>query len=186
MNGPNDLLASFALLLVFIAAIWLILNRGLRLFPGGSWVAVPFPFGRRLLRLLAVIVLLLLVGALLEALPGQWDRDRRLPVYVVDSKKTPEIAKHVRAALAAGQPSLLTRATGAVQRANRRAACGHWPRGSRLSCDEYPFASTIQGGQGASIAGVPRVEQRRQGGSLRAFYAKERVRVGDSFLVVVK
>jgi hypothetical protein len=35
------------------------------------------------------------------------------------------------------------------------------------------------------VAGVPRVEQRRQGGALRAFYAKERVRVGDRFLVVV-
>jgi Deoxyribonuclease NucA/NucB len=128
----------------------------------------------------------MLVGLLLDALVGQWGRDggRRLPVFVVDSKKTPAIATHVRAALAAGHPRVLTRAAGPRQRANRRAACGHWPQGSRLSCDEYPFASTLQGGRNASIAGVPRVEQRRQGGALRAFYPKERVRVGDQFLVV--
>lgn len=194
MEGPNDLLASFALLLVFIAAIWLILNRGLRLFPGGSWVAVPFPFRRRLLRLFAVLVLLMLVGVLLDALPAEWgrDRERRLPVFVVDSKKTPEIAKHVRAAQAAGQPRVLHRVSAAVREANRRAVCGHWPRGSKLSCDEYPFASTYEGGRGASIAGVPLREQRRQGGALRAFYAKERIRPGagggpgDPFLVVVK
>jgi hypothetical protein len=52
--------------------------------------------------------------------------------------------------------------------------------------DEYPFASTLQGGRGASIAGVPKIEQRRQGGALRGFYAKERVQVGDQFLVVVR
>jgi Deoxyribonuclease NucA/NucB len=92
----------------------------------------------------------------------------------------------VRVALAAGHPRVLTRASGARQRANRQAACGHWRPGSRLSCDEYPFASTLQGGRGASIAGVPKVEQRRQGGALRAFYAKQRVRVGDQFLVVVR
>ena len=107
-------------------------------------------------------------------------------MFVVESKATPAIAEHVRAAQAAGQPRVLTRASGARQRANRRAACGQWPRGSTLSCDEYPFASTLEGGRGASIAGVPRVEQRRQGGALRAFYAKERVRVGDEFLVVVR
>jgi Deoxyribonuclease NucA/NucB len=119
--------------------------------------------------------------------PLWWGGDGgRLPVFVVESEKTLAIAAHVRAALAAGYPRVLTRASGAVQRANRQAACGHWPPGSRLSFDEYPFASTLQGGRGASVAEVPRVEQRRQGGALRAFYAKERVRVGDSFLVVVR
>jgi hypothetical protein len=133
-------------------------------------------------------VLLVLVGWLLDALTGESGRDdqRRLPVFVVDSTKTPDIAEHVRAALAAGHPRVLTRAPGTRQRANRQAACGHWPKGSRLSCDEYPFASTLEGGRGASVAGVPKVEQRRQGGALRAFYAKERVRVGDQFGVVVR
>jgi hypothetical protein len=133
-------------------------------------------------------VLLVLVGVLLQALNGEQgrDRQRRLPVLVVDSRKTPAIAAHVRAALAAGHPRVLTRASGPRQRANRRAACGRWPPGSSLSCDEYPFAPTFEGGRGASIAGVPLREQRSQGGSLLAFYDKQRVRVGDRFVVVVR
>ena len=130
------------------------------------------------LALLLLAVAGLLLSRMLRALPGGGG--------VAESKKTPAIAAHVRAAQAAGQPRVLTRASGARQRANRRAACGHWPQGSPLSCDEYPFASTHQGGRGASTAGVPKVEQRRQGGELRAFYAKAKVKVGDQFLVVVR
>jgi hypothetical protein len=158
----------------------------LRAIPGGGWVTLPVP-GRGLLRRTMILLLLLvLVAWLLDALTVEGGRQRRLPIFVVDSKKTPAIADHVRTALAAGQPRVLTRASGARQRANRRAACGHWSRGSPLSCDEYPFASTLEGGRTARIAGVPKVEQRRQGGALRAFYAKERIRVGDQFLVVVR
>jgi hypothetical protein len=180
---------------ITLALILLLITRFLwRATPFGTWVPLPFP-GRSLLRrAVAILLLLVLVGVLLDALTVEWgrDRERRLPVFVVDSKKTPEIAKHIRNALAQGQPRVLHRVSPAVREANRQAACGHWPRGSKLSCDEYPFASTYEGGRGASIAGVPRIEQRRQGGALRAFYAKERIRSGvgggpgDPFLVVVK
>ena len=187
-QGPDQLVAELTLALLLLVVAGVLLSRMLRAIPGSGWVTLPFP-GRGLLRrALLLLLLLVLVGLLLDALTVDQGRDRgrRLPVFVVKSKDTPAIAAHVRQALAAGHPRVLTRASGAVQRANRRAACGHWPRGSRLSCDEYPFASTLQGGRGASIAGVPRVEQRRQGGALRSFYAKERVGVGDSFLVVVR
>jgi deoxyribonuclease NucA/NucB len=186
-QGPDQLVAELALALLLVVVAGLLLSRTLRAILGPGWVTLPFP-GRGLLRrALVLLLLLVLVGVLLDALTGEWGRGGgRLPVFVVESKKTPAIAAHVRQALAADQPRVLTRASGARQRANRQAACGHWPRGSRLSCDEYPFASTLEGGRGASIAGVPRVEQRRQGGALRAFYAKERVRVGDRFLVVVR
>ena len=188
---------GFGQLMAFItlALILLLMTRFLwRATPLGTWVPLPFP-GRGLLgRAVAILLLLALLGVLLDALPVERgrDRERRLPVFVVDSKKTPEIAKHVRAAQAGGQPRVLHRVSAAVREANRRAVCGHWPRGSKLSCDEYPFASTYEGGRGASIAGVPLREQRRQGGALRAFYAKERIRPGvgggpgDPFLVVVK
>lgn len=184
----GQLVASVTLALLLLLIAGVLLGRMVRAIPGAGWVALPLP-GRGLLRRgLALLVLLVLVGLLLDTLTGEQDPDgeRRLPVFVVDSRKTPAITTHVRTALAAGHPRLLTRASGPRQRANRQAACGHWPRGSTLSCDEYPFASTLQGGRGASIAGVPRIEQRRQGGALRAFYAKERIRVGDQFLVVVR
>jgi hypothetical protein len=185
-NHPGQLAAQLTLVLVLLVVAGLLVNRMLRTIPGAGWVALPFP-GRGLFRrTLVLVVLLVLVAWLLDALTGEQDQERRLPVFVVDSNKTPAIAEHVRAALAAGQPRVLTRASGARQRANRRAACGRWPRGSPLSCDEYPFASTLEGGRGASIAGVPKLEQRRQGGALRAFYAKAKVKVGDPFLVVVR
>jgi hypothetical protein len=188
MTGPDQLIAQLTLALLLLLVAGFLVGRMLRAVPGAGWATLPYP-GRGLLRrAILLLVLLVLVAWLLDALTGDWGRDggRRLPVFVVESEKTPAIAEHVQAALAAGHPRVLTRASGARQRANRQAACGHWPKGSRLSCDEYPFASTLQGGRGASIAGVPKVEQRRQGGALRAFYAKEHVRVGDSFLVVVR
>jgi hypothetical protein len=41
-----------------------------------------------------------------------------------------------------------------------------------LSCDEYPYASTFQGGAGASTAAVPPGEQSAQGTLLSAFYRR--------------
>jgi Deoxyribonuclease NucA/NucB len=110
--------------------------------------------------------------------------NRRLPVFVVDSKRTPAIARHVRTALTTGYPSVLHRAPSSLRPLNRRAACRGW-KGPE-TCDEYPFAVTYEGGRGASVAGVPLVEQRRQGGDLQGFFRQKHIRVGDAFLVVVK
>lgn len=71
----------------------------------------------------------------------------------------------------------------AINRANRAAACaGFCGPGSP---DLYPFASTLQGGADARVAGVPLQEQFIQGGALRAFYAKYGIGEGDPFRVVV-
>lgn len=69
--------------------------------------------------------------------------------------------------------------------ANRSAACAGFC-GRPLSPDEYPFASSMQGGAGAQIMGVPLKEQRIQGGVLSAFYRKFGIGHGDPFEVVVK
>jgi hypothetical protein len=187
-------LTALALMLVLIGIFLLamaLVGRGLRPSPNGG-VTVTTGGRVRFLQLVAAILVLLLGLSYLEGLdrPDR-GRQRRLPVFVVDSKKTPAIAAHVRRALQATPPypNLLHRAPQAVARANRRAACGHWPRRTRPTdpeCDEYPFATTYEGGRGASIAPVPPVENRRQGGALIQFFNKERVRVGDPFLVVVK
>lgn len=42
--------------------------------------------------------------------------------------------------------------------------------GDALSCDEYPFYTSRQGGPGASLWLVPGWEQDKQGGFLSAFY----------------
>lgn len=43
--------------------------------------------------------------------------------------------------------------------------------GDGLSCDEYPFFTSAEGGPGASLQLVPDLEQNIQGGYLRAFYS---------------
>jgi hypothetical protein len=53
------------------------------------------------------------------------------------------------------------------------------------SPDEYPFASTYEGGSGAQVLGVPLAEQRIQGGSLSRFYQQNNIGDGDQFLVRV-
>ena len=54
-----------------------------------------------------------------------------------------------------------------------------------MSWDEYPFASTIQGGAGASVHAVPARENLVQGGIIAASYYLEDINVGDSFWAVV-
>ena len=52
-----------------------------------------------------------------------------------------------------------------------------------LWCDEYPFASTLEGGQanGSSLMLVPATEQMYQGGMLSAFYAACSVVANDPY-----
>jgi Deoxyribonuclease NucA/NucB len=182
-TGPDQLAAQLALALLLLVLAGLLLGRLLRAIPGAGGVTLPAP-GRGLLRrAILLLVLLVLVGLLLDALTVDRDRER-LPVFIVDSKRTPAIAAHVRAAQAAGKPAILHRAV-PVPPDRRPGACRGW-RGPG-SCDEYPFASTYEGGPGkASIAGVPVREQRRQGGDLNAFYRRHRIGNGDAFVVVVQ
>jgi hypothetical protein len=184
-TGPDQLVAQLVLALLLLVLAGLLLGRLLRAIPGAGGVALPVG-GRGLLRrAILLLLLLVLVGLLLDALTGDGDRDReRLPVFVVHAKRTPAIAAHIRAAQAAGKPAMLHRAL-PTPRDRRPGACRGW-RGPG-SCDEYPFASTIEGGPGnASIAGVPVQEQRRQGGDLAGFYRRHRIGNGDPFVVVVQ
>lgn len=81
----------------------------------------------------------------------------------------------------------------AQQRRNRRIACarkvtGPPPKGK--SCDEYPFASTHEGGHSLPPADrgwawVPTDQQNRQGGLIRTFYYINRVLNRDAFWVAV-
>jgi deoxyribonuclease NucA/NucB len=87
-------------------------------------------------------------------------------------------------------------------RKNRQAACGARPfrnggkpgpvdwtiedlsthqhsGGDFTSCDEFPFASTDEGGAGAIIRGVTPTENSSQGGQLSAFLQREDVRLHD-------
>jgi Deoxyribonuclease NucA/NucB len=75
--------------------------------------------------------------------------------------------------------------------ANRNVLCPRSrPRPAGMSCDEYPFASTKEGGNGAppnsrGWAWVPAGEQNSQGGLLNTFYNDNRVLNEDAFWVSV-
>ena len=83
------------------------------------------------------------------------------------------IAYNTDTAQAAGHPNVLTRTTNpAAIAANRVAACGaagptvtalNALGGIRYSCDEYPFASSNQGGAGAQVMILPLAQNNSQG-----------------------
>lgn len=107
-----------------------------------------------------------------------------LPTLEIDAARMPNIARNVQSALDEGHPGILNRTTDdALIGSNRAAACkGFCGPGSP---DEYPFASTVQWGAGARVAGVPLSEQRIQGGVLSQFYRKNGIGDGDPFRVIV-
>jgi hypothetical protein len=83
----------------------------------------------------------------------------------------------------------LAKGTGRQQaRNNRRQVCHGKPPHKGWSCDEYPFASTAQGGTSVplidrSTAWVPRSENSKQGGILGSFYKISRLLPHDKFFV---
>src|SRR5205823_4621387 len=99
------------------------------------------------------------------------------PMCYLPLQKTeglPNIEAHIQSAQDAGWPMLLSYLGpgNPLAALNRAAACP--PAKVRayapLSCDEYPYATTFQGGAGSSTAPVPLGEQLSQGGQLSAFY----------------
>ncbi len=109
---------------------------------------------------------------------------RRIPTISIDAKKMPNIAKNIQEAQAEGAPAILRRhGNKALQVANRRSACAGF--GGTGSPDEYPFASTMEGGSGAVVKGVPLHEQYTQGGVIGSFYTGQHLHPGDRFYVRV-
>lgn len=107
-----------------------------------------------------------------------------LPALEIDAARMPNIARNVQSALDEGHPGVLNRTMDTdLMKLNRAGACrGFCGPGSP---DEYPFASTLQGGAGARVAGVPLNEQFIQGAVIRNFYAKFGIGDGDPFRVFV-
>ncbi len=69
-------------------------------------------------------------------------------VIIPTNGVTAQAGNHVLKAIGTGLPNLLTRASLAVKTANNKAVCPKsLPRDSGYQCDEYPFASTTQGGK---------------------------------------
>jgi len=110
-----------------------------------------------------------------------------LPAITFSKARTPGIASNIEAGLANGHPSVLTRLEGrdAIRAQRADALAGQTRPPSGYSLDEYPFASTRQGGAGSQVAQVPVIEQNIQGGMLSSFYQKYGIAQGSQFKVII-
>jgi hypothetical protein len=108
------------------------------------------------------------------------------PTYVVSASRYPDIAKFDKAEIAKHPSwSTLTRVSPARAAKNRGVACKGFVAAKGKSCDEYPYASTSQGGAGAARTAVNAKENSSQGGNLVGFYNANRLFYGEKFNVKV-
>ncbi|GEM_PF-2664856 len=109
-------------------------------------------------------------------------------IHFVYEKLTPNIYNHTLSSFRKGKPTVLHYDSDKSRRNDRRKAAlkgKDYMREPGKSLDEYPYASTFEGGEGAEVAAVPIREQSIQGGQLGGFgglYSK--LKQGDAFTVI--
>jgi RHS repeat-associated protein len=118
-------------------------------------------------------------GAFLSALKFADKVEDAMPELRISSSKYPDLAENITHAQNAGHPSILTH--GGNSAVNRAAALGEVPNLRSLSRDEYPFASSMEGGGGSWVGHIPLNQQQAQGGLIRAMNLK----AGDQYRVKV-
>jgi hypothetical protein len=110
-----------------------------------------------------------------------------LPVHEISHTAFPDIAANFdRHIVSNGGSPIVDRITGRRNiRANRNAAQQGLPRPpAGMSWEEFPFASTAQGGRGATVNLIPIRQNSLHGGtSLSPFYSAARVGSGDTYYV---
>ncbi|CAB4023437.1 Hypothetical predicted protein [Paramuricea clavata] len=99
----------------------------------------------------------------------------------------PNVCQNMRTAIAKGHPTRLHRITDskAIAKNRRDSGCTRMRKTPGNNCDEYPFASSREGGAGAEIKLVPSRENSKQGGLLGAFYRKHKIGNGGCYNVRV-
>lgn len=138
--------------------------------------------------LIASLTFSFLLPSLLS-LPRTGLNAQPLPTVIFIRVTLPQIANNIADAQARGYPDVLTRTTDRQRiNRNRAQACRNFVPQPPLntSCDEYPFASTYEGGAGASIRAVTVLEQNIQGGILSAFYRINSITDRGRFRVEVR
>ena len=108
---------------------------------------------------------------------------KALPELRISASKYPELAENIVNAQKAGHPDVLTHGGNAV--ANRAGALDAVPNIKGSSRDEYPFASSIEGGQGSWVGHVPAAQQNAQGALIKNFLQKNDIKPGDKYRVIV-
>lgn len=136
-------------------------------------------------RVIGLLLRLLRLGRRPGRRPG---RGRpRCPTIRFPCSRMRNVCANIRNAFRMGKPKQLQRTTNRsqIRRNRRQSGCGGLGRRTGYNCDEYPFASTFQGGRGAVVRLVPIRENSIQGGMLAAFYRRNRIGHGGCFRVRV-
>lgn len=109
------------------------------------------------------------------------------PEVIIDAKWMPYIAKNIVLAQQAGKDELLTRGPNAAARiTNRTAACSGFVAQHGGQCDEYPFASSAQGGAGARTEEVHPRENACQAQAILKAQRTQHIARGESYYVRVR
>lgn len=111
------------------------------------------------------------------------------PTFYVDSRRWPNVAETHRdyfRRTGRSRRMRLTRVDEATAARNRHAAQRPYLRPEEgYNLDEFPYASTAQGGSGSSIIELPEGENKSHGAALGNFYDHHNIQPGDSFWVEV-
>jgi RHS repeat-associated protein len=122
--------------------------------------------------------------AVTRIMPVAATAEAELPTLRISASKYPELAENIRNAQLAGHSEILT--YGGAAQANRRSALeGLYKIPKILSRDEYPFASTLEGGASSWIGHIPEWQNRAQGGILKHFYESYGLEYGNRFRVLI-
>lgn len=107
-----------------------------------------------------------------------------LAAAYIDPSRYPAVAGHVREAIGKGHPDILTHDPKNARK-NRRDSLRGIPTAPKMQRDEYPFASTKEGGKGASVKSVPEADNMGCGSAVMHQCRKQGVKPGDQYRVVV-
>jgi hypothetical protein len=106
-----------------------------------------------------------------------------MPEVVFDYNLYPDLAENIWNAQKAGHPEILTH--GANRKANRFWALNRPGIPRILSRDEYPFASSMEGGAGSWVGHVPAWQNNAQGAILKNFFNRYNIKQGTKYRVRV-
>ncbi|XP_028419058.1 uncharacterized protein LOC114544688 [Dendronephthya gigantea] len=109
------------------------------------------------------------------------------PTITFPCSRIPNVCNNMRNAISKGKPTMLNRVTDPkiIAQNRRNSGCPKLPKVPGKNCDEYPFASSRQGGKGAEIMNVPSRENSIQGGLLAGFYRAQKIGDGDCYKVAL-
>jgi RHS repeat-associated protein len=106
-----------------------------------------------------------------------------IPTLTISVSKYPDLAENILNAQQAGHPNMLT--YGGDAAANRAAALQNVPNISGLSRDEYPFASSMEGGANSWVGHIPPSQQNSQGALMKNFFKANGLKPGDKYNVKI-